>query len=238
MTLHSHLVLSTVPHVREIDTRKFDYLVCCTKNVPDFGPSLCEMIAPAVTAGHTVIVLIQNGLNIERPFLSRFPGNAILSGVSRTDAHQVSPGVIEQKQRDNLHVGAFHNPLLHPDDGTRAAQRFAATYNASGNDSCFYEPDVVRDRWNKLVYNATLNPVCALTGVNTADLHLTEGAIENLIFPAMNEVVQVSEAKGYPLPKSIIKETICSNPVEERISPSMEKDLEKVRNRDKAQPCE
>lgn len=219
-------VLSTVPHVHG-ETR-FDYIVCCTKNVPDVGPSLCEIIAPAVTVDHTVVVLIQNGLNIEKPFFSRFPENIILSGVSRIDAHEVSPGVIEQKTRDNLHVGAFHNPRLNVDDQRRAAEHFVAIYSAGGKTNCRHEPDVAHDRWKKLVYNATLNPICALTGVNTGDLNLTDGAIDSLIGPAMEEVLKVSEAKGYPLPRSIINDTIRSNPVEEKISPSMQKDLEKV----------
>jgi 2-dehydropantoate 2-reductase len=220
--------LNTVPHVTE-SISPFEYIVCCTKNVPDAGPSLCEIIAPGITAGHTVIVLIQNGLNIERQFLSRFPENIILSGVSRNDAHEVTPGVIEQKQKDNLHIGPFDNARLHIDDQRRAAERFVRLYNAGEHTTCLYEPGVAHDRWSKLVYNATLNPICALTGVNTGDLHLTEGAFDALVIPAMKEVTQVSEAKGYPLPENIILETILSNPIDEKISPSMQMDLEKVR---------
>jgi ketopantoate reductase len=176
-----------------------------------------------------VIVLIQNGLNIERQFLSHFPENIILSGVSRVDAHEVTPGVIEQKQKDNLHIGAFDNARLHIDDQRRAAERFVRLYNAGKHTTCLYEPGVAHDRWSRLVYNATLNPIYALTGVCTKDLHLTEGTLDDLVIPAMKEVTQVSEAKGYPLPEDIILETILSSPIDEKISPSMRIDLKKVR---------
>ena len=219
-------VLNTVPLAG--GNTKFDYIVCCTKNVPDVGPSLCETIAPAVTAGHTVIVLIQNGLNIEKPFLSRFPDNIVLSGVSRIDAHEIRPGVIEQKKKDNLRVGAFNNPRIPVNQQRRVAETFVGIYSAGGKTTCLHDPEVAHDRWIKLIYNATLNPICALTGVNTGDLHLAEGAMDSLIVPAMEEVVRVSEAKGCPLPKSIINDTIRNNPVEEKIAPSMQKDLEKV----------
>lgn len=219
------VVLNHVPHAGET---RFDFIVCCTKNVSDVGPSLCDIIAPAVTDGRTTIVLIQNGLNIEKPFFERFPNNMVLSGVSRNDAHEIRPGVIEQNKNDNLRIGPFHNPRRTDDDEALAAKHFATIYSAGGKTTCIVDVDVVTDRWRKLVYNATLNPICALTGVNIGDMHIAHGAMDSLIIPAMKEVVQVSEAKGCRLPKTVIDDTICSNPVEEKISPSMQKDLEKV----------
>jgi hypothetical protein len=43
------------------------YIICTTKNIPDVPPSLGDLIKPAVTPGHSIIVLIQNGLNMEKP---------------------------------------------------------------------------------------------------------------------------------------------------------------------------
>ncbi|KAF5723987.1 2-dehydropantoate 2-reductase [Fusarium mundagurra] len=105
--------LHAIPNRYDARGRPFDYIVCCTKNIPDIIPTLCDIIAPAVTPGHTAIVLIQNGLNIERPFIHRFPNNVIISSISRIDAHEITPGVIEQKQNDLLHIGAFNKPSLH-----------------------------------------------------------------------------------------------------------------------------
>ncbi|RHZ70176.1 hypothetical protein CDV55_105168 [Aspergillus turcosus] len=220
-------VLNAVPHVRTEDSSKFDYIVCTTKNIPDVPPSICETIASAVTPGHTVIVLIQNGLNIEKPFLSRFPQNVILSGVSRCDAHEIAHGVIEQKEEDDLHIGAFRNPLLPEDIQQKTAEQFVHIYGAGGKTNVRHEPNCERDRWSKLVYNATLNPICALTGVNTGDLQIAGSALDHLVVPAMQEVVKVSQAVGIELPEDIIETTIRKNPMERKIAPSMQKDMEK-----------
>lgn len=87
---------------------------------------------------------------------------------------------------------------------------------------------MAHDRWSKLVYDATFNPICALTSVNTGDLQPTGTSMEGLLTSAMNEIVQVAQASGCLLPKSIIDETLRCNPVEEKICPSMQIDLMKV----------
>lgn len=79
-------VVNSIPAASE--TEPFDYIVCVTKNCPDIKPTLVDLITPAVTKGHTVIVLIQNGLNIEKPLFEAFPDNICLSGVSMIDSHE------------------------------------------------------------------------------------------------------------------------------------------------------
>lgn len=202
--------------------------MCCTKNVPDISPTVCETIAPAISPGRTVIVLVQNGLNIEKPFLRRFPSNIILSGVSRIDAHEVAPGIIEQRQKDILYVGAFENCLIPYEEQQKAAQHFVKIYSAGLRTTCSYKPNVRYDRWVKLINNASFNPICALTGLTTGELQRTSGAVDNLLIPAMKEIISVAEADGYSLPGVIIKETIQSNPPDEDISPSMLVDIQKV----------
>ncbi|SPB52007.1 Retrotransposon gag family protein [Aspergillus niger] len=226
--LFDAIVLNNVPSVADsVTVRPFDYVVCCTKNVPDVSPTVCEIIAPAISPGHTVIVLVQNGLNIEKPFLRRFPSNIILSGVSRIDAHEVAPGIIEQRQKDILYVGAFENCLIPYEEQQKAAQHFAKIYSAGLKTNCSYKPNVRYDRWVKLVNNASFNPICALTGLTTGELQRTSGAVDKLLIPAMKEIISVAEADGYSLPGVIIKETIQSNPPEEDISPSMLVDIQK-----------
>ncbi len=74
-------IVNNVPNVSKEALQPHDYIVCTTKNVADVPPFLYDLIAPAVTPGHTVIVLIQNGLNIEKPIFAGFPQNIVLSGI-------------------------------------------------------------------------------------------------------------------------------------------------------------
>ncbi|KAL5354946.1 ketopantoate reductase PanE/ApbA C terminal-domain-containing protein [Aspergillus floccosus] len=218
-------ILKSIPAADS--SNPFDYIVCCTKNIADVSPSLVDIIAPAVTAKHTVIVLIQNGLNIERPILARFPDNIVLSGVSRADAHGIQSGYIQQKQPDVLNIGAFPHPTRAADDLKRAADDFVRVYSASGRTKCKHEPNVGLDRWTKLVYNACLNPICTLTGLDTGSLQLHEHSMQTLVRPAMHEVISLASAAGYSLPGDIIERTLAGNPIEQRIAPSMLVDLRK-----------
>ncbi|EAW17107.1 ketopantoate reductase family protein [Aspergillus fischeri NRRL 181] len=232
---HGHLqgwrptaISNAVPHVAPSEeSRFFDYVVCTTKNIPDVGPSVCEIIAPAVTPGLTVIVLLQNGLNIEKPFLSRFPHNVILSGVSQIDAHEIAPGVIEQKGNDHLCISAFRKNQVSEDIQQKATEEFLSIYGAGRRTTIRYEPDWEQKRWRKLVYNATLNPICALTRVNTGDLQICGGALDHLVVPAMQEVVKIARAVGVDLPKDVIETAVRMYPVENKICPSMQKDMQK-----------
>lgn len=147
-------VTSKVPDVEEDKLPPFDYIVCSTKNIPDIPPTLVDIIAPAVTPGHTVIVLIQNGLNIEKPIFATFPQNIVLSGVSMIGSNETSHGFIQQDDDDELIISAFENPNLEPDVQAAAAEDFVRMYSAAGKTKCYHDPNVGFVRWRKLVYNA------------------------------------------------------------------------------------
>lgn len=53
------------------------------------------MIAPAITPGRTAIVLLQNGLNIERPIVDAFPTNPVLSGITVIGATESPKGTVK-----------------------------------------------------------------------------------------------------------------------------------------------
>ncbi|KAF9877559.1 hypothetical protein CkaCkLH20_04694 [Colletotrichum karsti] len=221
-------VINAVPDVSKYSSdEKYDYIVCTTKNIPDGPLPVVDLIAPAITPNHTVVVLIQNGLNIQRPFTERFPSNVVLSGVSRIDAHEIAPGLVEQKKPDLLHVGAFENPNLSKEAQDAAAQRFVKLYSAGGKTTCLYKPEVEYDRWSKLVNNASLNPICALTGLNASEIQLTPNSMNAIVIPAMKEVMKVARVVGHELPEDSIEKIIRLNPVDENITPSMQDDFRK-----------
>lgn len=109
---------------RAAPEQQFDYVVCCTKGIPEDPPRPYDLIAPAVTPGRTAIVLIQNGINIEPPFFERFPANVILSGVSRFEAYETSLGIVKQNQNDLLYIGAFER--IDTDGGRQQAEEATA----------------------------------------------------------------------------------------------------------------
>lgn len=174
----------------------FDYIVCTTKTLPDIPPSLSALIEPALTPGHTVIVLLQNGLNIERPFMQLSPHHIILSGVSMIVSHKAEPGQIIHESPDDLSIGPFSNPNLPRDIQMTAARNFVKSYSGAGNTECECSEDVARSRWQKLVFNAAYGPLCIIAGLDDGSIRLA-GAVEGLVRPAVKEIVATAKALGH-----------------------------------------
>jgi ketopantoate reductase len=79
------------------------------------------------------------------------------------------------------------------------------------------------------VYNACLNPICAITGLDTGRIRLADGAAEGLVKPAMREIVAAAKANGVVLADDVVEVMIEIDPVELYLSPSMLADVRKVR---------
>ncbi|KKY13514.1 putative 2-dehydropantoate 2-reductase [Diplodia seriata] len=131
-------------HSKRTRHEPFDYVVVTMKNIPEVS-NIPEVIRPAVTDGHTAIVLIQNGIGIEQPLVDAFPRSVVLSGVSFVGAHQRINGSVVHDDHDDWALGAFHNPNLDPTAERAKADEFGAIYNATPAD-CEVVDDIVYKR--------------------------------------------------------------------------------------------
>ncbi|KXT09209.1 hypothetical protein AC579_3498 [Pseudocercospora musae] len=217
-------VLDNVPKSHSDDTRKFDFLVIATKNIPDNGTPLVEIVRPAVTRS-TSIVLLQNGLNIERPFISAFPENVILSGISMMGSREIETGVIQHIGHDSSLIGVFPGQKVQEEIGIKTARDFCNIYSAAGKATCVQDFDVPWSRWRKLIYNACFNPICAITGLDTGSIRLADDSVETLIRPAMEEIRTCAAAAGHELPEHIADIILQFDPIEMHYVPSMLEDL-------------
>lgn len=173
----------------------FDYIVLTTKNIPD-GPTSCEdIIRPAVAPG-TVIVLIQNGIGIEKPMVREFPGHVILSAISLIGSSNINC-VIENLHKDKFFLSPFDNPTVSLDVAREKAREFAAIYQHPDKavNEVVLEDSANKSRWEKLVYNAVMNTVCALVGLDVNRCQIN-GANKNLLGPAMDEVIAIAASDG------------------------------------------
>ncbi|KAL7627172.1 hypothetical protein AAE478_003948 [Parahypoxylon ruwenzoriense] len=134
----------------------FDYVVVAAKAVPT-TPSAAEIIEPAVSGGKTAIVLLQNGIGVEEPFAARFgPATPILSTVAYFPATRTAPTVVRHTEVERLHVGTY--PASAGAESKEAAARFVGLLQQAGATALLHE-DVQRERWAKLLVNASWNPV-------------------------------------------------------------------------------
>jgi ketopantoate reductase len=176
-------VRNTIPNITEENIPSYDYILLATKNIPDVPLTAVDLVLPALPKNntHTTLVLLQNGLNIEKPFLASHPNTPVLSGVSLIGSAELTPGQIVHDEPDRLFIGAFTNPNISASLLEDVAKAFVQMYAKAGKTQCTFSPNVLHDRWKKLVYNACLNPICAVTGLDTGRIRLADGALEGLV---------------------------------------------------------
>jgi 2-dehydropantoate 2-reductase len=216
-----------VPDVVREKLPLFDFVVVTTKNIPEVSPSVEEVVTPAVVNEKTVIVLLQNGLNIEKPMIRRFPLNPILSSVSYISATQLSHGKILHTDPDFQRIGPFSSSLVSPEVAEDATRRYLTVYNPHNTLNVVFDDNVSRTRWSKLVYNASYNSVAAILRMDTARMRMSQHIIDDLIRPIMLEVMAAANACGITdLPKDLPDRAIRADSTETGFRPSMCQDAD------------
>ena len=175
-----------------------DYVILATKVLP--GSDRAGLVRPWVGEG-TNIVLIQNGLDIERELADAFPDNPIISCLAFIAVSRVAPGEIKHNAYGRLVMGRYPSGL---DDHCQA---LSDLFVEGGIDIKLTE-EVVRERWLKCVWNTPFNPLSVLAnGADTYTMLDTAGG-EKLVREMMQEVIDAAEADGHPLPPQIIDSNI------------------------------
>ncbi|KAI0487800.1 putative 2-dehydropantoate 2-reductase [Xylaria cf. heliscus] len=220
-------ICKTIPDVNGEKLEPFDFILVTTKNIPDIPPTVADIIEPAVTVGKTAIVLSQNGLNIEKPLIMRFPTNPIISSISYIGATEKSHGKIFHDDSDAQRIGPFDNPGVSPEVAEEAARRYVAIYNAANKLDVVFDTNVKFVRWRKLMYNASYNSVASILRMDTARMRMSQHVIDDLIRPIMLEVMAAARANGVEMPDDVPDKVIRADPTDTAFKPSMCQDAEK-----------
>ncbi|KAI9316822.1 2-dehydropantoate 2-reductase [Dichotomocladium elegans] len=166
----------------------FDYVLVTLKALPDVY-DVADIIAPAITEGKTTIVLIQNGFGIEPPIVKRFPLNPLISIVAYIGVSQVGHGVIKMNAIERLQVGTYHGCAV---ESETSCERFKSLLEKG---DVMVEPveDIEQSRWEKLFWNGSFGPVCAILGLNTSQVIENEAAID-IVKRLMREIMEAASA--------------------------------------------
>jgi 2-dehydropantoate 2-reductase len=175
--------------VRIDEGTAFDYILVCSKALKSTPPTP-ELIKPAVSSS-TTIVLIQNGIAIEEPYAKLFPNNPLLSTVVYLPATQISPGIIQHKEVELLHIGSYPaSKSIVP------AQQFADLLKEAGAKAEVHQ-DVQFERWSKLLINASWNPICALSRSRDVQILKSSAEAHDFVREVMLEIAAVANSCGY-----------------------------------------
>ncbi|MBF0142183.1 MAG: 2-dehydropantoate 2-reductase [Magnetococcales bacterium] len=179
-------------------TERADYILVATKVLPLIDTA--AVIAPAVGPG-TVIVMLQNGIEIEGPVARAFPDNEIVSGLAFVCLSRLAPGRIAHLCHGRVVLGRYPSGL------SPAAERLAACFRKAGIP-CVVTDDIALERWRKLVWNAAFNPISVLSGGMTTTAIMADREIRQLVEAVMAEVVDVAASAGHRLPEGVIAKNL------------------------------
>jgi 2-dehydropantoate 2-reductase len=196
-----------------------DYLLLTSKVLESVDRA--ALIRPAVGPS-TVIVLIQNGVDIEAPIAAAFPDNELLSSLAFVAVGRSAPGRVNHLSLGSLILGRY------PSGVTPAAQALAAAFEA-GKVPCKLTENVVGARWQKAVWNAVFNPISILGGVLDTDAMLRTDAEVAFARSAMQEVCDVAQAAGHPQSPSLIEQMLATTRAMPAYKTSMALDYENGR---------
>lgn len=173
-----------------------DYLILCSKVTEEVDR--VGLIRDAVSK-NTVIVLIQNGVDIDAEVQEAFPDNELVSGLAFVCCNRVAPADIHHLAYGKLTLG---NHPCGVSDNTRHLQQL---FLQAGIE-CTASEDIVGSRWQKCVWNAPFNPLSVLSG-GLPTLAILQNQ-EDLVRRIMQEVCEIAAGCGHPLPDDIIETNI------------------------------
>lgn len=205
----------------------YDYVVVCTKQLPDKNP-VVDMIAPVITPGKTSVVLIQNGIGIEKEIVEAWPGNVVMSSVSHIGSEVREPNFVTQIRKDVSKIGPHYHEGLSDAESLRRTTEFIALYMKGGASVCELAEDIQVARWEKLLWNGTFNTLCALMKMDVGELQRSKGR-ESMLIPMMWEIWGIAKASGHGMPETIVEWMAYRLPNDCPYRPSMLLDLENSR---------
>ncbi|KAM3496952.1 hypothetical protein MY10362_009679 [Beauveria mimosiformis] len=212
-------------HAKELCGIPFDYVVCATKSNPDEQHALMSSLG-SLMSKDTTLVVIQNGVEIERPFRAAFPSHTLISSICYASC-AMNGSLVTQPAKIRPH--AFHLGLYGHGD-TDAARDRAKLETLAGLDPKFKAvPDIPTERWAKLAWNSAWNPATALFGVQTHSLLQIPAGV-SLIRQLVQETRQVALTYGVVLPEDYDDDIIRMTAEVPTLSPSMLQDAKMGRH--------
>ncbi|KAK4985248.1 hypothetical protein LTR50_006096 [Elasticomyces elasticus] len=197
----------------------WDYVLVSTKALPDVSDD--SEILEELVSDTTAIVLVQNGLGIEEPYVKRFPKTTILSAVTIVSAAQTSPGVIKHNRWTRISIGPYLRHLdsgeSRPSDARAVGQndKFVRMLKDGGiKDAEAYSHSKLQAvRWHKIAINAAMNPSSVLSAGSTNASMALDPELSIHLKGVMDEVLSTAPKVLGPASASLFESLATSEQI-------------------------
>ncbi|MES9946115.1 MAG: 2-dehydropantoate 2-reductase [Candidatus Thiodiazotropha sp.] len=159
---------------------------------------------PWLCIANTPVLSLQNGVDNEITIASQVGSERTVGGLAvRIGGHIIRPGVIEATGAAQVVMGAWRRASDHP-RLQQGLARIAACFNAASIPTTLSE-DIQRALWRKLLINNGVNPLSALTGLDTRAL-TAHPVLTRSVYRLMQETALAATADGVRLQAADIDE--------------------------------
>lgn len=220
--------VTALDHATLIKTRtakQFDLIIISLKS--GATQSLLAELGDWLADCDTPVLSLQNGVDNEPQIAIQIGDNRTIGGLAvRIGGHIIEPGIIEAKGPAQVVMGAWPNANSTPELQTHL-QPMVDAFNVAGIPATLSD-DIQYQLWRKLLINNGVNPLSALTLLDTRAL-TQHPAYGKAVYRMMEETAQAAEADGINLSKADVDEMyslICNF---DAIKTSMLVDKEKGR---------
>ncbi|CAB1368378.1 ketopantoate reductase family protein [Denitratisoma oestradiolicum] len=185
---HAKVLASTNP----ADLGDVDLVIIATK------ASAVEETARSMAGHfpHALVMTVQNGLGCEE-VVARYGAWPIISSVTFMSGNRHSDVHVEYE----LDTATWMGPWAKRDASYEQVQQVAALIEAAGLKAKAF-PDLLPAQWSKLIFNATVNSVAAVSDLPHVRAFAERGGLADLghlVFAMMDEGKRVAAAKGIDL---------------------------------------
>lgn len=157
---------------------KCDVILVCLKTTNN--GLLQELLSPLIHQD-SLVILIQNGLEIEKDLSLSFPDLSIAGGLAFICSSKLGPGHIAHQDYGKLTIGLYQG------DHQNVLQQVCADFNEA-NVPADFSHDLMKSRWQKLVWNIPFNGMTVVLNTTT-DRLINNPYTRQLTFDLMMEVI-------------------------------------------------
>jgi len=164
---------------------KCDVVLVCLKTTNN--GKLREMIQP-ILHEKTCVLLIQNGLGIEKNLAEDFPDTSIAGGMAFICSNKIGKGHIAHLDYGKINIGSFQG------DNHEVLAQICLDFEEAKVPAELSE-NLYDARWKKLVWNVPYNGMCVVLNTTTERL-MSNPVTYRLMHDIMLEVIGAAKACG------------------------------------------
>lgn len=161
--------------------------------------SACSFLKDIID-DETIILPLQNGVYSHEYFRSNFPNNIILEGFAKGPNTIITRNGFGYQKAGTIHIGSTQL------ENQGAAKKVCSILKDSSIE-CYYDDDIRKEIWKKLMLNVGGNAITAITGIDYCDFR-NSPEVQELCKRTMLEFEQVAKCNGIELDDEDIQEVL------------------------------